>query len=422
MLAGQYSLIENFLVGRTPVPKNHRTGTHRLVNPQQTLWRLSPLLARMGITRVANVTGLDRVGVPVVQAVRPNSRSLAVSQGKGLDVVAAKTSALMESVEAYHAENITLPVKYARYADLQRNHLIIDVTALNRPKASVYHPELPLLWIEGSDLLRSEPVWLPFETVTTDFTFPRHPSTGCFAATSNGLASGNHLLEAISHGITEVVERDSTTLWGLSGKEAQNRTRIDLQTVYDPACRDVLNKFADAGLLVGVWETTSDIGVPSFLCKIRDRANIPGNIDLPGYGCHSARSIALFRALTEAAQTRLTIIAGTRDDLERSRYEQMGNPLVSWQDRSWSEDDQSPLRDFSDGPSCEAETFDDDVNWLLERLRAAGVQQVVVVDLTKPEFDLPVVRVVIPGLEMALINPNVYALGRRAQAILEVRP
>ena len=72
--------------------------------PEETLARLVPHLGRMGITRVANVTGLDRVGVPVVTAVRPNARSLAVSQGKGLTLAAAKVSAIMEAAELYHAE------------------------------------------------------------------------------------------------------------------------------------------------------------------------------------------------------------------------------------------------------------------------------------------------------------------------------
>jgi YcaO-like protein with predicted kinase domain len=405
---------------RGGIPKTYRAGTHRSDAPEETLARVRPFLSQMGITRVANVTGLDRIGLPVVQVSRPNSRSLAGSQGKGLTLAAAKASGVMESVEAYHAENITLPVNYARYADISRGHRVADVTALNRPKSSNYHPELPLLWIEGVDLLQDEPVWLPFEMIDANFTYPRPPGAGCFAATSNGLASGNHLIEAITHGISEVVERDATTLWGISGKQAQDRTRLDLQTVRDAACVDVLQKFVRAGIAVGVWETTSDIGVPSFLCKIRDNSGrLTGSVDLPGYGCHPNRSIALFRAITEAAQTRLTIIAGARDDLARSRYEQMGNPLISWQDPRWSED--RGTRSFSEAPNYDADTLDEDLTWLMDRLRQAGIPRVIAVDLTKPEFAVPVVRIVIPGLEMALINPEVYLLGYRAHRILQGR-
>lgn len=84
--------------------KGHKSGTHRTISPSETLARMKPYLAPMGITRVANVTGLDTIGIPVFMACRPNSRSLAVSQGKGLDLDAARASAVMESVEGYRAE------------------------------------------------------------------------------------------------------------------------------------------------------------------------------------------------------------------------------------------------------------------------------------------------------------------------------
>src|SRR5262245_21673480 len=98
-----------------PVPKTYRVGTDRLIDPAQTLARVRPYLTQMGITRIANVTGLDYIGVPVVMVYRPNSRALAVSQGKGLTLAAAKASGLMESVESYHAERIALPLKLASY-------------------------------------------------------------------------------------------------------------------------------------------------------------------------------------------------------------------------------------------------------------------------------------------------------------------
>ncbi len=99
--------------------KHYRVGTHRVVSPVQTLERIRPHLTDMGITRLANVTGLDRVGIPVVMAMRPNSRSVAVSQGKGVDLNAAKASAVMESVESWHAERIDLPTLYGSYNDLK---------------------------------------------------------------------------------------------------------------------------------------------------------------------------------------------------------------------------------------------------------------------------------------------------------------
>ena len=75
-------------------------------------------------------------------------------------------------------------------------------------------------------------------------------------------------------------------------------------------------------------------------------------------------------------------------------------------------------RAFGDVPSFEAPSFDDDVDWQLERLHAVGVGQVAVVDLTKPQFGIPVVRVVIPGLEGADSSPK-YQPGARARAVIE---
>jgi hypothetical protein len=93
--------------------------------------------------------------------------------------------------------------------------------------------------------------------------------------------------------------------------------RVALETVDDPACRALLDRFAAADLLTGVWETTSDIGVPAFFAWIMERTDGAGGAarSAIGQGCHLEPRIALSRALTEAAQHRLTVISGARDDL-----------------------------------------------------------------------------------------------------------
>ncbi|MGH6913039.1 MAG: YcaO-like family protein, partial [Geminicoccales bacterium] len=175
--------------------------------------RVCPVMPDMGVTRVANVTGLDRIGIPVVMVCRPNSRSIAVSQGKGLDLDAARASGLMEAVETYHAERIELPLKLAGLQSLQERHRVVDVAALPEITHGRFGPNLRILWIEGRDLISQAPIWLPYETVHIDCTLPQPTGSGCFLAGTNGLASGNHPLEAIDHAIGEVVERDSTSLW-----------------------------------------------------------------------------------------------------------------------------------------------------------------------------------------------------------------
>src|ERR1019366_4174255 len=92
------------------------------------------------------------IGIPVVMVCRPNSRSVAVSQGKGLTLAAAKASGVMESVEGYHAEHIALPLKYSSYEELRYSHQVADPEDLPKTCDSLFHPNLPLLWIETHDL------------------------------------------------------------------------------------------------------------------------------------------------------------------------------------------------------------------------------------------------------------------------------
>jgi ribosomal protein S12 methylthiotransferase accessory factor len=370
----------------------------------------------MGITRIANITGLDRVGIPVVMVCRPNSRSIAVSQGKGLTLEAAKASGLMEAVETFHAETIARPLILSTARELDRSYPLANIDQLPRAMASRFDLDEPILWIEGYDLLGGSSRWLPYEFVHTDYTLPPGPASGCFPANTNGLASGNHLLEAVSHGICEVIERDTTTLWMQGGERFRRGRVLHLDSVDDGACQDLLERFARAGVAVRVWDTTSDVGVASFYCLVMGRDDRFADPEF-GSGCHPARQVALLRALTEAAQARTTYIAGSRDDFARDDYSVTGRSHRRRQCRMLM-DAGGEERDFHDVPSGESDTLRDDVEWVLRRLRSAGIQQVLVVDLTKPEFGLPVVRVVIPGLE----GPDKggrgdYVPGPRAQAV-----
>src|SRR5437879_1103477 len=98
--------------------KRYHDGTHRVVDPTTTLSRVMPHASRMGITRIAVLTGLDVIGIPVAAAYRPNSRSISVHQGKGSTLAAAKASAVMEAAESFHAENLQLSLLLASPAEV----------------------------------------------------------------------------------------------------------------------------------------------------------------------------------------------------------------------------------------------------------------------------------------------------------------
>jgi YcaO-like protein with predicted kinase domain len=399
-------------------PKVLRRGTHRSASLDETVNRVLRLAPVMGITRVANVTGLDTVSIPVVMVCRPNSRSVAVSQGKGIDLASARASGLMEATELYHAETVTLPLRLASYEELRYQHNVVEVDDLPRGFDSRFHPFLRLLWCEGRDLLSGESVLVPYEMVHTNYTVPLPDGYGCFAASSNGLASGNTLIEAISQGICEVIERHATTLWKRCKGFAEDRH--DLTSIDDPISREIIRKFESAGLLVAIWDITTDIKIAAFGCLIMPRdEGVWHCAAAAGHGCHPARQIALLRALTEAAQTRLTVISGLRDDFRGDTYEQLQDLEVVSTIRD-SVTTSKPTRRFSDVPDWDADTFEDDVEWELKCLKKAGVQRVVAVDLTKPEFDLPVVRIIIPGLEPMLESG--YVPSSAAQSAISRRP
>ncbi len=394
--------------------KRQRSALDRIRSPEETLVRARPIMAGAGITRIANLTGLDRIGVPVVSVTRPNSRSVSVALGKGFTLAAAKASGVMEAVESHHAERVDKPLLLDSYGRLRSRMPLVDVDGLPRVSAGFFRANRKLLWIEGYDLMRERSCWVPYELVHCDYTLPFPTGSGAFLMSSNGVASGNHLLEAISHGVCEIVERDGTALWQFASPAEQAASAVDLSSVDDEPCREVLGRFEAAAVEVSVWETTTDVGIPSFRCQVADGPDCDFQRIHPvaGYGCHPRREVALMRALTEAAQGRLTVIAGARDDLSQTLFGPPLQPAGSAMRLPSGRGCAGGGRCFTQAPTHDASTLEADLKWELERLETAGCRQVIVVDLTKPEFGIPVVRVIVPGLESICEAPG-YVPGPR---------
>jgi ribosomal protein S12 methylthiotransferase accessory factor len=390
---------------------SYRDGTHRICSPDETLANVLPLMASMGITRIADVTGLDTVGIPVVMVYRPNSRSLSVSQGKGSNLAAAKASGLMESIESYHAEHVSLPVRIASFYDLKEIQNVVDPDTLPRVKGAPFDLYRPIAWVESENLLGDGDNWIPYEMVHTNYTVPWFEGSGCFPASSNGLASGNSIQEATIHGICEVIERDALALWSLSGTAYWNRTSISIDTIESNCCSETLAKINAAELETYVWNITSDTGIPTYFALIQDKKSHTRHVGV-GSGAHLSKEVALLRALHEAVQIRTTYIVGARDDLAPDEYTDKGI-------RSKREYFQKFVRassfsgDFKRTNSFEADTLSDELHYLVAALRKIGVKSVLRVELTKPEFNIAVVRIVVPGLE-APHDEEYYVPGPRA--------
>jgi YcaO-like protein with predicted kinase domain len=395
-------------------------GLHRICPARDTLARLLPAKHAFGITRLANVTGLDRVGLPVYLATRPNARSIAVSQGKGLRPEQAKASALMEAIEIWHAEHFDRPMHFASLRELADNHPLIDVDRLPKVKNGRFDDSLRMLWARGIDLMGGEPLLVPFEMVHADYTHPVQPGHGCFPASTNGLASGNHPLEAICHGICEVIERDALSLWHHTVPGLRRARGLDLSTVDDPDALAALRKFDAAGLSAAVWDLTSDVGIATCLCVVRESGQPDGHIGL-GSGTHPDRGVALGRALTEAAQTRLNYISGSRDDLLLGEYSAGGRGEKNrFAERMMQDND--GRRPFDSTPSHGNATLKADLDCLLDGLRRAGIRQVAAIDLSRPDHGVPVVRIVVPGLEPPHDDVTYVPGGRALQGLPETLP
>jgi YcaO-like protein with predicted kinase domain len=366
-------------------------GTLRARDAADTLAWVRPFLPQFGVTRVANITGLDRIGIPVWLCIRPNGRSLSVSQGKGLTPQLAQASAVMESIECHHSEHVQPASLVASHRTVLRRHEAVAPRELQRGvRWKAYDESRPIAWTAGTDLASGDEVLVPHVRVDLDWSRP-HPDSGLFLVTSTGLACGNDRAEALCHAIFEVIERDAEWRWDRLPAKAQHATELCAESVEAPMLRGLLDRFVDAGITVYMWDMTSDIGIPVYYCSIEDSNPFGGIGTFGGSGCHLSKEIALSRALTEAAQSRLTFISGSRDDLFPGLYE----PAVQNAPRVAVT---SPTLDFRTRKAPRpGETFAEDLATTLDLLRAAGFPQVIAVDHTKPEFGIPVVAVFVPG-------------------------
>lgn len=398
--------------------KQFTQGCHRICLPEETLAKASPHMAEMGITRIANVTGLDNIGIDVVTVCRPLSKAISVAQGKGLSPAAAKASGLMEAIETYHGEHIEKDVRLATYNALKDKYPVVDVNGLPKLSVSRFNPELKTLWIEGQDIVSDSPCYVPYEMVHCDYSLPLPTGSGSFVMSTNGLASGNSIEEAVSHGLCELIERDATSLWYLSRQQGKTWPLLDLKTVTSELCLELLDKFAKADVAVAVWDITSDINIPTFYAAIINRDNERHQPLYPaeGIGTHPSKDIALSRALTEAAQSRLTLISGSRDDIHTNSYDAAELKSIH-QNYMTLMNDGMGQQDYRQIQDWQHDNVEDDVKLLTERLGNRGLNQIVIVDLSKPQFDIPVVRAIVPGLEGSHLVPG-YQPGHRARQYL----
>ncbi|MGE0658282.1 MAG: YcaO-like family protein [Reyranellaceae bacterium] len=367
-----------------------------MVGPEQTLRRLEPLKSPLGITRVARIGGLDNLGIPTSICVRPNARHLCTSQGKGATPELADVSAIMESVEGFHAENVPPPDEFFPWRRVAAGGRHLDPRLLPPgPRWRAWSAATPLRWVQAYSLEDGRPMHIPYIAVTLDGSVA-HPEFGIIAACSNGLASGNTFTEAACHALYELIERDADYHWERQPAEWRMSRRVDLQSVRSEVLRDIIEQIRSARVEPLVWEITGRTSVPAFRCVLASRDEKRPLGRFHGSGAHLSPEIALSRAITEAAQSRLTWIHGTREDIFPSLYDDLPRSASAPLDlpRAVRRFDASATPFFG-------ATFDEDLAWLIQRLAALGHDKAFVYDHTREDIGIPVVSLFVPGLRFS---------------------
>lgn len=406
-------------------------GTQRTVTAEETLAKAWPLARALGVTRLADITGLDRVGIPTWSAVVPQSDDIfSVYNGKGLRHVDARAGALMEAIERQTALKTRLPVVEGSFQDLRQYRAILDPKELKEVLAPDYSETRSYSWVVGRDLLADRDVLVP--AAFAGYLWKDLPHPSCFAFNStNGLSAGNVREEAIVQALCEVIERDAWTLaevgahllpWvrhriAAPASLASAEDDYELFPCIDLDDEPALHLFERAGLHPILHDITSDTGIPTVFAAVADET-VPGYPMVHcGVGTHPDAQVAARRALTEAAQSRCVDIQGVREDIEPfdappTTLNMHTRRVRTVNRRQWHLGESKVRRRLSDLPSVSHDDLQQDLDHILSRLRACDFSQVIVVDFTPPGAPFAVVRVIVPELETWSLTQG--PLGRRA--------
>ena len=382
-------------------------GTHRVIAPKKTIEINENKLKTAGITRIADITDLDRIGVPVYTAIRPTSQygGVSVYGGKGITKEHAKASAMMEGFERYSAERQDSDdAIIANINEISQKGVFVDPKSLNLPKAFEKKDisDMALEWSIAHDLISDDDYYIPTNAIYHPYTHEDDVES-LFKSNTNGLASGNVLEEAILHGIFEVIERDAWSIFELTHK---NYAQINLDTIQSDIIHETIDKFQNEGINIKLMDFTADIEVPTIAASADDTVTKDAGLLTLGIGTHLDPEVAILRALTEVAQSRATQINGAREDTVRADFtREAGYERMKRINKYYfkQEEEQINLDEIENRSTT---SINKDLDIVKEELMANEINKILYYDLTRPELDVSVVRVVIPEMELYSIDPE----------------
>lgn len=382
------------------------------LGPAALLRDLTSKFPLLGITRLASQTGLDRTGIPCYAAIRPNSLTIASHQGKGIDDVSAKLSAILEAAEYAVAE---APETAGSTLDLAML-LEAEVDTLNvaslLPPGFVIDPQVPIRWVAGTDRTTGAPVMVPYDAVVLGVA---PADLAPISQSTNGLGAGTSADGALLHALCELIERDAVCLWGFKSDAAAFATAVAPEAFHDADVDRLVAQIARAGYRIHLFDQTTNVGVPVIYAVMFPADGADRHFDAAsGAACHPVAAVAARKAIIEAAQTHVTNIAGARDDIVDAEYD-IGlsrSIKVLTEARATTHPAPAGFTGLIDTASF--------LDFVQRGLSRAGLKRVVTVRLGSERLGIEVVKAFVPGLEDRLTNKHWRPGSRAASAMLGV--
>lgn len=406
-------------------------GTQRTVAPDETFRRVYAEACALGMTRLGDITGMDRLGLPTYSAIVPKSNDMiSVYAGKGLERIDAKVGALMETVERQTALRARPQKVIGSVKELSKDCTVLDPRKVLVELLPDYSEASEYCWVWGRELISGTEILVPASLAGY---FWDDVSRGPFVPISftNGLAAGNVREEAICQALCELIERDAWTLADMGAHLLPwaRRKLVDPDTAdlgdddfelfpsLDIENEPALAYFERAGLQPVLHDITSDIGIATVFAAVPDREFPDCPMIHAGLGTHPDARVAVRRALTEAAQSRCVDIQGVREDLsppeaEQSVFNSHTRRISEVNRRVWTINHSQSRKHTSDLPTRVNDDVQEDLDHIVCSLQLRGLHQVIVVDFTPPDAPYAVVRVIVPELEGWSVNHS--KLGQRA--------
>jgi len=333
--------------------------------------------------------------------------------GKGTSDVQARASALCEGLERYcgifRGDEMRRPARMAELGEaaIHPNACMLfserqyQGREAHNAQSSVFQyvprpfdPRREVEWTPVWSLTREAVRYLP--TAFCYYLYPCNDDSDFCMSCSNGNAAGNCLEEAILQGVLELVERDSVSLWWYN---RIRRPGVDLESFEEPYLQRLKAYLKTRGRELWALDLTSDVGIPAFAACSRF-VDGPEEHVMFGFGAHLDARIGLLRAVTELNQMLSSLLQTPQDQIPASLSDR---ETVDWlrtarlAHHPYLVPAQGPLRRRSSYPECATSDLKEDILICKARVEALGLEMLVL-DQTRPEIGMPVVKVIVPGL------------------------